>query len=103
MSYNYIDIKKICIWHYTTLRKTPKRLSIVVKIKKKKKTHMINIKNKALHDQATTYLSISACFNIPLPMPTSAFSAPATKPSCFRFSHFASPHTAQKTSTFLLT
>lgn len=64
---------------------------------------MINIKNKALHDQAPTYLSISACSNIPLPMPTSAFSAPATKPSCFRFSHFASPHTTQKTSTFLLT
>ena len=70
---------------------------------KKKKQNMITVKNKALHDQAPTYLSISACFNIPLPMPTSAFSAPATKPSCFRFSHFASPHTTQKTSTFLLT
>ena len=62
---------------------------------------MINIENKALHDQAPISLSISACFNTPLPMPTSASSAPAlllNKASCSRFSHLASARTSQKTS-----
>ena len=53
--------------------KHQKGFLLLLRFKKKK----INIKNKALHVQAPTFLSISACFNIPLPLPTSASSAPA--------------------------